>query len=75
MSETNYHRPLKLPADRSSRMAKALEADESSIAAGGVPFSGVVVNRRDVMGHRYLAVKGFPYSQSVANVPLKGDVL
>jgi hypothetical protein len=56
-------------------MAKALEADESSIAAGGVPFSGVVVNRRDVMGHRYLAVKGFPYSQSVANVPLKGDVL
>lgn len=38
-----------------------------------MPFFGVAVNRHDVTGHRYLAVKGFPYSQSVANVPLKGD--
>jgi len=42
-------------------------------AEKAIPDLGVRVNRHDVMGQRYLAVKGFPYSQSVASVVLKGD--
>lgn len=32
----NYHQPLKLPADRSARIEKALSADEGCIAVGGL---------------------------------------
>lgn len=34
--KTNYHQPLKLPADRRARIEKALSADEGCIAVGGL---------------------------------------
>jgi len=60
---------------RNTLAAKAERRQERSArkaaAARRVPFHGVVVTKGEVLGHRYLAVHGLPYSSRVASVHIE----
>jgi hypothetical protein len=52
------------------RLRRAERADRKAKSARRIPYGGVVVHSKMVLGHRYLASKGLDFSPGVAAVLL-----
>lgn len=57
------------PAAKAARRAE--RTSRKARAARRIPFHGTVVSKKDVIGHRYLAVHGLPFSRSCAAVVIE----
>lgn len=56
------------------RVRRTERADRKARASRRIPFHGVMTTKKIVIGQRYLAVHGLPFSPSVAAVQIVSNI-